>query len=146
MYVWGGASSRCVRAFTAVSLCRRRGASTGRRCWSCLALRSGARLCPVSTSSSPTPSITFLTCSPTCPASATKASSTSAPSLRCVDSLSRLLLGCVYSPRRLSRGRNNSNISGSQQDHLVVVQMYVVVTWPRFKQNNMTKIKFEKYS
>ena len=52
---------------------------------------------------------------------------------------------CTY-----TRGRNNSNISGSQQDYLVVKsgspQIYVVVIWPRFKQNNMTNTKFDKYS
>ena len=46
------------------------------------------------------------------------------------------------------RGRNN--IYGSQQDYLVgksgSPQIYVVVIWPRFKQNNMTNTKFDKYS
>ena len=40
------------------------------------------------------------------------------------------------------RGRNNSKISGSQQDYLVgksgSPQICVVVIWPRFSQNNMT--------
>ena len=49
-----------------------------------------------------------------------------------------------------SRGRNNSTISGSQQDYLVgksgSPQICLVVIWPRFKQNNMTNTKFEKYS
>ena len=47
------------------------------------------------------------------------------------------------------RGRNNSSISGSQQDYLVgksgSPQIYLVVIWPRFKQNNMTK-KIDQYS
>ena len=49
--------------------------------------------------------------------------------------------------RICSRGRNNSKMSGSQQDYLVgksgSPQIYVVVIWPRFKQNNMTNTKFE---
>ena len=44
------------------------------------------------------------------------------------------------------RGRNNSRISGSQQDYLVgksgSPQIYLVDIWPRFKQNNMTNTKF----
>ena len=48
------------------------------------------------------------------------------------------------------RGRNNSRISGSQQDYLVgksgSPQIYLVVIWPRFKQNNMTNTTLEKYS
>ena len=48
------------------------------------------------------------------------------------------------------RDRNNSTISGSQQDYLVgksgSPQIYLVVIWPRFKQNNMTNTKFDKYS
>ena len=40
------------------------------------------------------------------------------------------------------RGRNNLSISSSQQDYLVgksgSPQIYLVVIWPRFKQNNMT--------
>ena len=48
------------------------------------------------------------------------------------------------------RGRNNLTISGSQQDYLVgksgSPQMYVVVIWPRFKENTMTNKKFDKYS
>ena len=48
------------------------------------------------------------------------------------------------------RGRNNSTISGSQPDYLVgksgSPQIYLVVIWPGFKQNNMTNTKFEKYS
>ena len=47
-------------------------------------------------------------------------------------------------------GRNISNISGSQQDYLVgksgSPQIYLVVIWPRFKQNNITNKKFDKYS
>ena len=38
-----------------------------------------------------------------------------------------------------TRGRNNSKISGSPH-------IYVVVIWPRFKQNNTTNTQFEKYS
>ena len=52
------------------------------------------------------------------------------------------------SPTWLVRGRNKSKISGSQQDYLVgksgSPQIYLVVIWPRFKQNNMTSKKFEK--
>ena len=49
------------------------------------------------------------------------------------------------------RGRNNFNISGSQQDYLVgksgSPQIYLVVRkLPTFNQNNMTNTKFEKYS
>ena len=48
------------------------------------------------------------------------------------------------------RGRNNSNISGSQQNYLIgkcgSPQIYLVVIWPRFKQNNMTNTILEKYS
>ena len=47
------------------------------------------------------------------------------------------------------RGRTNSGISGSQQDYLVgksgSPEIYLVVIWPRFKQNNMTNT-LEKYS
>ena len=47
-------------------------------------------------------------------------------------------------------GRNNSNISGSQQDYLYgksgSPQIYVVVIWPRFKQNNTINTILEKYS
>ena len=47
------------------------------------------------------------------------------------------------------RSRNNSKLSGSQQDYFVVKsgspQIYVVVIRPRFKQNNTTNTKFEKY-
>ena len=46
------------------------------------------------------------------------------------------------------RDRNNSNISGSQQDYLLrksgSPQISVVVTWVRFKQNNTTNTKFEE--
>ena len=45
-----------------------------------------------------------------------------------------------------SRGRNNSNFSGSQQDCLIgkscSPQIYVVVIWPRCKQNKMTNATF----
>ena len=48
------------------------------------------------------------------------------------------------------RGRNNSKFSGCQQDYLVgksgSPQIYLVFIWPRFKQNNMTHTKLEKYS
>ena len=51
---------------------------------------------------------------------------------------------------RQNRGRNNSNITGSQQDYLVgksgSPQIYLVVIWPRFKQYSMTNTKFEQYS
>ena len=48
------------------------------------------------------------------------------------------------------RGRNNSNISGSQQDYLAEkfgspYRYLVVEKWPRCKQNNMTNTKFDKY-
>ena len=47
------------------------------------------------------------------------------------------------------KGRNNSNISGSQQDNSVEKsgspQIYLVVTWCRFKQN-MTNKKFEIFT
>ena len=50
----------------------------------------------------------------------------------------------------ISRGRNNSRISGSQQDYLVgksgSPEIYLVVKWPRFKQHNMTNTTFDKYS
>ena len=40
--------------------------------------------------------------------------------------------------------------SGSQQDYLVgksgSPQIYVVVIWPRFKENNTSNKKLEKYS
>ena len=46
------------------------------------------------------------------------------------------------------RGRNNSRISGSQQDYLVgksgSPQIYLVVIWPRFKQNNMTNTTYSQ--
>ena len=49
-----------------------------------------------------------------------------------------------------ARSRNNSKMSGSQQDYLAgksgSPQIYVVIIWARFKQNNMTNTKFEKYS
>ena len=58
-----------------------------------------------------------------------------------------ILIGCMDQD---GRGRNNSKISGSQQDYLVrksgSPQIYVVVIWLRFKQNNMTNTKFEIYS
>ena len=45
---------------------------------------------------------------------------------------------------------NNSRISGSQQDYLVwksgSPQIYLVVIWPRFKQNNVTNTTLEKCS
>ena len=46
-------------------------------------------------------------------------------------------------------GRNNSNISGSQQSDYLVgksgsPQIYVVVIWPRFKQNNTTNTILDK--
>ena len=48
------------------------------------------------------------------------------------------------------RGRNNSKFSGSQQDYLVgkcgSPYIYLVVIWPRCKQNGMKNKKFEKYS
>ena len=48
------------------------------------------------------------------------------------------------------RSRNNSRISGSQQDYLVgksgSPQIYLVVIWPRFKQNNMTNTTLEKFA
>ena len=49
----------------------------------------------------------------------------------------------------LLRGRNNSTISGSQQDYLAEKfgspQRYLVVRkWPSFKHNYMTNTKFEK--
>ena len=52
--------------------------------------------------------------------------------------------------RRPSRGRNNSKMSGSQQDYLVgesgSPQICLVVILTRFNKNNMTNTKFEKYS
>ena len=58
-----------------------------------------------------------------------------------------IFIMCIYI---IYRGRNNSKMSGSQQDYLVgksgSPQIYVVVIWPRFKQNNMTNTKFDKYS
>ena len=48
--------------------------------------------------------------------------------------------------RELDRGRNNNKMSGSQQDYFVgksgSPQIYVIVIWPRFIQNNMTNTKF----
>ena len=55
---------------------------------------------------------------------------------------------CLLTTHYIFRGRNNSNISGSQQDYLVgksgSPQVYVVSILPKFKQNNMTSTKFEK--
>ena len=61
------------------------------------------------------------------------------------------LLGLMQSTDGIGnfRGRNNSKISGSQQDYLAgnsgSPHICVVVIWPRFKQNNMTK-KIDQYS
>ena len=48
------------------------------------------------------------------------------------------------------RGRNNSNISGSQQEYLLrksgSLEIYMVVIWARFRQNSMANTTFEKYS
>ena len=64
--------------------------------------------------------------------------------LSCRPLLENLLILCP-----LHRGRNNPNISDSQQDYLVEKsgspQICVVVIWPRFKLNNMTDT-FRKYS
>ena len=55
-----------------------------------------------------------------------------------------------YNITYIHRGRNNSRISGSQQDYLVgksgSPQIYLVVIWPRFKQHNMTNttLQFRK--
>ena len=57
------------------------------------------------------------------------------------DLFQSLILNNPYASEYIT-GRNNSKISGSQLDYLVgesgSPEIYVVVIWPRVKQNNMT--------